>query len=369
MCFQFLKNLSFLSFALLVLLSSSHADNSEEIVGQNSLWPPPLHVEGNQLQDSSGNTVWLQGLSTSGMEMEADDMHGLKSVIVAIDEWKANVFRLPVNEVFWFGKHKIQDDKGASYRARVDQIIDLAAERGAYVVIDLHRFRAPRAEHVEFWKDVAKRYKNHPAVIFELFNEPHDISWEVWKNGGFVGTKNGTDESAFLSETEKKKNQGFESVGMQALVDAVRSTGANNLLVVSGLHWSFNLSGIAEGYALDDRGGNGIMYAWHVYNWHKGWENAVLATAAKYPILVSELGADTKKMNFIPLDDQEDPYTWVPDMLGFIQKHQLNWTGWSFHPIATPVLISDWEYTPTPFWGKFAKAALAGEQFELKRVR
>jgi hypothetical protein len=57
-------------------------------------------------------------------------------------------------------------------------------------------------------------------------------------------------------------------------------------------------------------------------------------------------------------------------MLGIIQERRLNWTGWSFHTWATPVLLSDWaNYTPSPFWGAFAKRALAGEQFENKRLR
>jgi endoglucanase len=91
--------------------------------------------------------------------------------------------------------------------------------------------------------------------------------------------------------------------------------------------------------------------------------------AAKYPIFVGECGADITKMSFIPAGDQEDPFTWVPDMLGFIQKHRLNWTGWCLHPKASPIMISDWSYTPTPFWGAFVKRALSGEKFPLNKTR
>lgn len=332
-------------------------------------WPAGLHVQGNRLADPSGKEVWLQGLNAGNLETLPHDKQVIKSAVVGIDEWKANAIRLPVKEEFWFGRSVYQKDGGAEYRATVDQIITLTANRGAYLILDLHRFRAPKAEHVEFWKDAAARYKNHPAVMFDLFNEPHGISWKVWRDGGFVGEKKGTDESAFLTEEEKKKNQGFESVGMQALIDAVRSTGAKNIVIAGGLGWAGDLSGVAEGYELKDPEGNGIMYSWHQYNWHKGWDKTVLPVAAKHPIFVGEVGADTKKMDFIPQDIQESPYTWVPDMLGFIQKHRLNWTAWCFHPKATPVMISDWKYTPTPFWGVFAKDALAGKQFEMKRMR
>ena len=30
-------------------------------------------------------------------------------------------------------------------------------------------------------------------------------------------------------------------------------------------------------------------------------------------------------------------------------------------------MITGWDYTPTPFWGAFAKEALSGKQFELKK--
>lgn len=332
-------------------------------------WPAPLRVQGNRLVDPSGAEVWLQGLNAGGLETDPLDTQPVKSLVVGIDDWKARVVRLPVQDRFWFGLDPRQDDGGAAYRERIDKCVMLAANRGAYLVLDLHEFRAPRERHVRFWRDAAARYANHPAVLFDLFNEPFGTSWEVWRDGGFVAENRGPDESAFLSDEEKKKNQGYESVGMQALLDAVRAAGAKNVVVVAGLGWSYDLRGIAEGRGLSDPEGRGIAYSWHVYNWHRDWEKHVLAVAAAHPILVGEVGADVKKMNFIPLADQENPHSWVPDMLGFIQKHRLNWTGWCFHPSHTPVMIEDWKYTPTPFWGAYAKDALAGKSFESARVR
>lgn len=332
-------------------------------------WPKMLKVVGNRVHDTDGNDVWLQGVNAGGLETLPQDKQQIKSTVVAIDDWKANCVRVPIKDDFWYGRSPYQNDGGKEYRETIDRIVNLAANRGAYVVLDLHKYRAPKQEYVDFWKDCAAVYKNHPAVLFDLMNEPHGISWEVWRNGGFVGTKNGTDESAFLDDEEKKKNQGFESVGMQALVDAVRSTGAKNIVIAGGLAWCNDLTGIADGYALDDPTGNGIMYSWHTYHWHTDWEKRVLPAAEKYPIFLGEVGADIKKMDFIPAEAQEDPYTWVPDMLGFVQKHHIHWTGWCFHPQASPIMISDWKYTPTPFWGQFAKDALNGKQFELKRTR
>lgn len=54
---------------------------------------------------------------------------------------------------------------------------------------------------------------------------------------------------------------------------------------------------------------------------------------------------------------------------GGIQKHRLNWTAWCFHKSASPAMLTDWTYAPTPHWGAYAKRALAGERFKLRRLR
>lgn len=334
-------------------------------------WPKELKVAGNRLVDPDGNEVWLQGVNIPSLEWSVAGESVLRSTIVAIEDWKSNALRLPVKEEYWFGKGGGQTDGGEAYRKLVDQVIMLAANRGVYVILDLHRYRAPRQEYLDFWKEAAAKYKNHPALIFDLINEPHGISWEVWRNGGFVEeAKKEGDEDAFLTEEEKKANKrGFVSPGMQAMLETVRATGAKNVVVAGGLDWAYDLSGIVDGYALVDETGNGVMYASHIYPWKNGWQKKVLDAAALYPILVGEVGADEKKMTFMPLEGQEDAETWVPEMLGLIQKHRLNWTGWSFHPHATPRMLMDWEYTPSPFWGKHAKDALSGKQFEVKKLR
>ena len=157
--------------------------------------------------------------------------------------------------------------------------------------------------------------------------------------------------------------------GMQAMLDAVRSTGAMNVVLVGGLDYAYQLDGILNGYGLSDPSGYGIIYASHVYPWKKGWQKYFLDAAAKHPILLGEVGGDSKKMDFMPAEIQEDVATWAPEILGLIRKHKLHWTGWCFHPKATPRMILDWDYTPTPFWGQLAKDALAGKAFELKTLR
>ncbi len=150
----------------------------------------------------------------------------------------------------------------------------------------------------------------------------------------------------------------------------MRGTGAKNVVLVGGLDYAYDLSGIANGFALEEqKGGHGIVYSTHIYPWKRGWQEKVLVVADKYPLLVGEVGANTAKMSWLPADSQEDAATWVPAMLGFIQKYKLHWTAFCFHPKAGPHLLTGWDYTPTPEWGEPAKHALAGEKFPLDRLR
>ena len=76
--------------------------------------------------------------------------------------------------------------------------------------------------------------------------------------------------------------------------------------------------------------------------------------------------------SFIPVQQFETlgPHcTWPNDMIGLIQKYQLNWTAFSFHVKCGPPIISDWNYTPTGYWGVYVKKALAGEPFVMQKMR
>jgi hypothetical protein len=310
--------------------------------------------------NSRNQPVWLRGVNTASMEWTSDgEGHILETVKVAIRDWKVNHIRLPLSQDRWFGASPEQKDHGVAYRALVDQIVDYCSDNGVYIILDLHwndakvwgqnigQHLMPDRNSVVFWRDLARTYKNHPAVIFDLYNEPHDITWDVWLNGGPV--------------TERARRQtpelSYEAVGMREMLDTVRKTGARNMVIVGGLDWSYDLSGVLEGRQLKDPNGNGVLYACHAYPF-KGdkvetWIEKMDRYTKTLPVIVSEFGSEPS--GGAGLTGEQ----WVQRVVDTLQARKWHWTAWDLHPAAGPRLVSDWNYNPTPFFGRIVKQALA----------
>ena len=330
--------------------------------------PAMLHVDGRRIVDANGKELWLQGLSVPSLEWKVDGDAIISSIATGIEVWKANVIRLPVKGDFWFGTGKGQTDGGKAYRELVDQAVLASGSRGAWIIIDLHRFRAPNDQDVAFWKDAAERYKDNPTVLFGLFNEPHSITWEVWKSGGLVEDAKKPASDALTENKEAVTS--FTTCGMQGLIDTVRATGAKNAVLVGGLDWAYDLSGVLKGFDLDDKGGNGIIWDTHVYPWKSDWQGKFLEVAKTRAVLVGEVGCDAVRYDFIPPERFESPYTWALDMIGCIQQNRLHWTAWAFHPHCGPPMVQNQTtFAPTPFWGAYVRSALLGKMFTPVKLR
>ena len=331
--------------------------------------PAMLHARGNQLLNASGQPVLLQGVCIPSLEWTESGENMVAKAQAAITDWHANCIRLPVTDKFWFGHGPYRHDGGAQYQQIIDDVVNLCAANGVYVVIDLHGFTAPKESDATFWASAARKYRDHPAVIYELFNEPHDISWEIWRDGGEVTPPR---EFADAPPEDQVQPKPYKSVGMQKLLDTVRDTDAKNLVIAGGIEWGYDLSGVVNQFALTEHGGNGIMYSSHLYPWKKDWQKNLLDAAAKYPIFVGEVGCppDYTDYKFVAEADRLPLADWAQDVLGLVQKNKLNWTAWSFHDQAGPCLLLDTKtFTPTPYWGVLVKDALAGKQFEMKKLR
>jgi endoglucanase len=328
--------------------------------------PPALRVKGTTIVTDRRVPVSLRGVNIASLEWSVDgEGHILKTARVAVEDWKANILRIPLSQDRWFGKTEGQTDGGAAYRSLVGKTVDEINSRGAYALLDLHwndagewgknigQHNMPDMYSIEFWKSCAHDYKNKPGVLFDLYNETHDITWELWKNGGEVEERRrvGAGQGTF---TPVK----YQAPGMQTMLDTIRAQGANNVVVVGGLDWAYDLSGFLKGFALtDSKKGRGLIYACHAYN-NKGdsvptFLRKLDAALPTLPVIVSEFGDQARGAA------RNEPTFWLTVVLTALEERRCNWIAWDLHPAAGPTLISDWNYTPTPSFGVPVKAALS----------
>lgn len=315
--------------------------------------PPVLKVAGNGLETSPGRRVHLHGVNLPSMEWSQGE-HLSESLNVAT-EWGANIIRLPLSQDRWFGHTPDNSDGGIHYQSSVKDFVQSASGKKCYVILDLHwsdtgvwgkhisQHNMPDENSVAFWKAVAAAFANNPAVLFDLYNEPHDVTWGFWRNGGKV------------MEESKRTSEKFEydTPGMQKLLEICRGQGAKNVIVAGGLDWAYDLTGVASDYALIDKNGNGVIYDTHIYpmkTWYTNgnvksqeWDRLIMPAARKYPVIVGEFG------------NGEGDY--ARKVLDFAKQNDLAWVAWCFHPRARPCLIRNWDYTPTEF-GVIVKDAL-----------
>ncbi len=308
--------------------------------------PPLLKVEGKQLKTPDGKTVRLRGVNIPSLEWSQGE-HIFDSLRVALDDWGVNIIRLPLSQDRWFGRTAEKKDGGKHYRETVHDFVRRAAAKKCYVILDLHwsnagqwgqnigQHKMPDDNSVSFWEDAAAAFANHPAVLFGLYNEPYGVSWTIWRDGGKVVEEN--------KKTDRKLE--YHTPGLQKLLDVCRVKGAKNVVLAGGLDWGYDLSGVAQGHALHDSKGNGVVYDTHIYPWKKDWDRWVTPAVDKYAVLVGEFGAD-----------EGDPKMFVAQVLRYIDKHELGWTAWCMHPGARPCLIKDWKHTLTPFGEPVVKA-------------
>ena len=91
-----------------------------------------LHVEGNRVLDKNGNRVILTGVNCASLEWLSNPEKLLDTVIYAMDNWNANIIRLPLSQDRWFGfggDQEGEDESGERYRAIVDGIVTEVAKR------------------------------------------------------------------------------------------------------------------------------------------------------------------------------------------------------------------------------------------------
>jgi len=375
--------------------------------------PAPLSIRvcGRYLVDSHGDAVQLRGVNISGLEAVAifgwspanpwgaqtgDPTPNWKT----IKSWGVNAVRLPLNEASWLGltcideggfgvvvangnKRKntpgteIEADPGGNYQSTVAASVAGASAAGLYVIIDLH-LSAPgkacpmvqnamaNADHsVDFWTSVASAFQSYPNVMFELFNEPFLDQAPVADGDAreILLKGNGTVKTHLTQGNPSVINVPWRSAGMQQMLDAVRATGAHNVILSSTLVYAQAMDEWLK-YKPNDPAGQ-LAAVWHAYPaigyptqascWgpprcsERMMESVLAIQAAGYPVLITEFG------DFIG----GSTAPWASKLLPFADANGIGylawtWDTWSGH--AANVLITDAAGSPTPGYGSYVKA-------------
>jgi hypothetical protein len=313
-----------------------------------------IRVSGNHFVDQSGDPVRLLGANRSGTQYACEEGWGIfdgpsdDASIDRMQAWGMNAVRVNGNEDCWLGINGVDRRYGgASYRKALADYIRRVNERGMYVIIDLHHSApgthkaddqqpmADRDHATAYWSSVAGSFKDDPAVVFDLFNEPYPddnrdsvAAWTCVRDGGTC------------------PGVGFTAAGMQELVDAVRATGATNPILVSGPQYAGSVSRWLEFRPHDPAGQ--LAASVHIYGKPLGspyddaatWGPNLAPLAARVPIVLGEIG------------DTDCTHRFIDRLMPWADSHGISYLGWAW--VASdcadePSLIADDSGRPSAY--------------------
>jgi hypothetical protein len=320
----------------------------------------PYKIQGNAILGVDGKRYLFHGVSRDGLEyscwgdghFDTQDLSymGWGTNTQTVTYWGANTVRLPLSEGIWLHGQSSESCLASQYRQLVKRTVDSLIALKLNVILDLHWSDAggkslqgggpwsmPDADSVIFWQQVASIYKSYSNVLFELYNEPHPPSWSCWASACTIT------DTTYSDDCHCVKTLTFSSVGMQALVNIVRKTGAKNLVLVAGMDWGFDLSQIGR-YSMK---GSNVVYDTHLYPYPKKqpatWYAAFGTISKKYPVISAESG------------EYDCGTSYVSKLLSYFDAHQIGWIAWAWvvqgSPCGYPQLILDYRGTPTPGMG------------------
>jgi endoglucanase len=307
-----------------------------------------LHIVGNHFVDAAGKRVALQGVSYPHLEYGCTSPgEYLPADFAAMQSWHINAVRLPLNAPYYLNEH----DRCPTYRTTLADAVKNAEAAHLYVILSLfwiNPFDAGKAsgagypmpdvrEVPDFWQQLAASYAHDGHVLFEVYSEPHDVSLAVWRDGGSVTSKPGS---------EGRVAGDYTAIGMQALVDLIHQVAPDRIALVNTPNWGGTPGlTVAAGYGLH---GANVGYTAHIYNtgpnnphpdkWHETFGDL----GDTVPVVAAEFGD-------ITLCDG----SWLRQAMPYIAAHTAGYFAWAWardpHVCKQPSLVSDKLGTPTSY--------------------
>jgi hypothetical protein len=302
---------------------------------------PYVAVSGAELVNAAGTPIRLLGVDRSGSEYmcvsTADVFDGPvgAEAVAAMAAWHIDAVRVPLNEDCWLGINGVKVG-GAAYRRAIKQYVRTLQAAGLIVILDLH-WAAPGkyladsqwpmadANHAPaFWRSVARAFAGNHGVVFDLFNEPYITSWTCWLDG------------CSTSYDDDGTTVTYKTAGMQALVSAVRRTGATQVIMLGGLQYASNETEWLSHEPVDPD--HQLAVSFHTYNFsgcneEACWNSTIAPLAEHVPIITGELGENGCTDTYID--------TYMP----WADAHGISYLGWTWDSTGPP---SDWSCSEGP---------------------
>jgi endoglucanase len=334
----------------------------------------PYTVKGNMILGANGAQYIFHGIGRDGLEYNCSGEGPLDEKSLSYmgagkntateTYWGANTVRLPVSEGFWLNGAPGYPCSAQQYQALVEQTVSNLTALHLNVMIDLQwvdaggqsgqggaQWPSPDADSITFWTQVATLYKGYSNVLFELYNEPYPPDWTCWVNGcSYTGV------TGFSNDCNCSKTVSYAGVGMQALVNAVRATGASNLVIVGGMNWGYTLTDLPT-YGLT---GSNIVYDTHPYPYTDKlpttWNRAFGGISRTYPVISAESG-------------QYDCGTgYVSQLYDYLDSLKISWVAWAWYaqPAGSTNPVCGYPQLVTNYQGK---PAVATGQYIYQRLQ
>lgn len=285
-----------------------------------------LQVVGSQLCDESGSPVTLRGISL-GWHNLWPRFYNKGAVKWLAKEWHADVIRAAV------GASSVDDNylENPEFALQcVTPVIEAAIKNKVYVIIDWHSHEMHTAQAKSFFSQMAKKYGKHPNIIYELYNEPVNDSWEDLKQ--------------YATE----------------IITEIRRYDPDNLILMGCPHWDQDIDLVA---ASPLQGVSNVMYTVHFYAaTHKDYLRDKMRKAVEggLPVFVSEC-AGMEASGDGPLDAAEWQ-KWVDTM----EQLRISYVCWSLSDknetcsmlLPRAKSCGDWTDDLIKPWGKMARKAI-----------
>lgn len=248
-----------------------------------------LQVVGTQLCAQNGEPVVLRGVSF-GWHNIWPRFYNKKAVKWLKEDWHPTVIRAAM------GVTTVEDnymDNPTFALECIEPVIKAAIKNNLYVIVDWHAHEMLTDEAVKFFGYIAEKYGKYPHVIYELYNEPVNDSWDDLK---VYATK---------------------------VINEIRKYDPDNVILMGCPHWDQDINLVADSPL---QGFTNIMYTVHFYaaTHHQYLRDRMVdAIQRGIPVFVSE-SAGMEASGNGPLDPVEWQ-AWIDCM----EQHKVSWVTWS----------------------------------------